>query len=240
MPPFRDGATSAPLPRASELTPPPEPQPPTSAKTTNAYKTFRLSVSGLSVKPNSQRVKELVGSALRCSDEQVNVCSIATDPVVPKRIMATLEFTTIPESLSRFSKESKHKVTVDGCYLVFDDHFLGLTALTDPEDERAIDVVAVSGLNGHPFGSFKTRGGNWMWLRDGLRQDVPGSRVLTYGLNTELIDSKSSENIIDLGRQCREALFSISSATNKPLVLVGHSLGGIILREVYETPMMFL
>lgn len=74
-----------------------------------------------------------------------------------------------------------------------------------------------------------------MWLRDGLSQDVPVSRVLTYGLDTELIDSKSSQNIIDLGRQCREALFSISSATNKPLVLVGHSLGGIILREVYET-----
>lgn len=73
-----------------------------------------------------------------------------------------------------------------------------------------------------------------MWLRDGLNQDLPGSRVLTYGLNTELVDSKSSENIIDLGRQCREALLSISGVKNKPLVLVGHSLGGIIVREVYE------
>lgn len=121
MPPLEEGAISAPLPQAK------------------AYKTFRLSVSGLSTKPSTQRVKELVQSALGCSDEHVDVRSIAKHPVVPGKMMATLEFTPIPKTLSQLSKESKHKVCVGGCDLVFDEHFLGLTALTDPEENWKIE-----------------------------------------------------------------------------------------------------
>lgn len=143
MPPLEEGAISAPLPQASEITPPPpEPQPPTKVKATDAYKTFRLSISGLPAKPNEQRVKELVGSALGCSDEQINVRSIAKHPVVPGGMMATLEFNTIPESLSRLPKESKQKFCVQGCDIVFDKHFFGLTVLTDPEEKWAIECVA--------------------------------------------------------------------------------------------------
>lgn len=93
-------------------------------------------------------------------------------------------------------------------------------------------MIAVPGLNGHGFGSFKERKGNWMWLRDGLAKDLPNSRTLVFALDTHLIDSQSSQNITDLGGGLRAALGLVCKEPKRPLVLIGHSLGGIIVKEV--------
>jgi hypothetical protein len=61
-------------------------------------------------------------------------------------------------------------------------------------------VIAISGLGGHAFGSFKERRGPFMWLRDALPLDVPGARILIYGYDTRLIRSSSFQNLTDLGR----------------------------------------
>jgi hypothetical protein len=61
-------------------------------------------------------------------------------------------------------------------------------------------VIAISGLGGHAFGSFKERQGSFMWLRDALPLDVPGARILIYGYDTRLIRSSSFQNLTDLGR----------------------------------------
>jgi hypothetical protein len=34
-----------------------------------------------------------------------------------------------------------------------------------------------------------------MWLRDSLPRDVPGTRILTYGYNSDLVGSKSFQGI---------------------------------------------
>lgn len=61
-------------------------------------------------------------------------------------------------------------------------------------------VIAVSGLGGHAFGSFKERQGSFMWLRDALPLDFPGARILIYGYDTQIIRSSSFQNLTDLGR----------------------------------------
>ena len=40
-----------------------------------------------------------------------------------------------------------------------------------------------------------------MWLRDSLPKDLPGIRVLIYGYDTQLQNSKSIQNTSDLGLQ---------------------------------------
>lgn len=70
-------------------------------------------------------------------------------------------------------------------------------------------LVALSGLNGHAFGSFKKRGGSYMWLRDSLPQDVPGARTYIYGYDTRIFQSESFQNLADLGSRFRESLKSI-------------------------------
>jgi len=74
-------------------------------------------------------------------------------------------------------------------YITLDDDFYGVTTLfaLPPEDYK-VGVVAISGLGGHAFGSFKERYENYMWLRDALLFDLtrddtdrPMARVMIYG-----------------------------------------------------------
>ena len=60
--------------------------------------------------------------------------------------------------------------------------------------------MAVTGLGGHGFGSWKERGGEFMWLRDALPHDFPGARIMTFGYDSHLQDSSSFASISDYGR----------------------------------------
>ncbi|KAL0256742.1 hypothetical protein SLS55_009139 [Diplodia seriata] len=194
-----------------------------------SYKTFRL--RGIPGGSDEGRVKELVRNALECSDDvAIRVRSLADDPYPDDdEMMATLEFSEIPDMLKQSSREVS--AVVDGYDLVFDSDFFDFTTLHTPAKKCTIDIVAVSGLNGHPLGSFKQRNGSWIWLRDALVRDLSDSRVLTFGLDTQLINSESFQNIADLGGTLRTALRTIRTDPKRPLVLIGHSLGGIIVKE---------
>jgi hypothetical protein len=62
-------------------------------------------------------------------------------------------------------------------------------------------IVAVTGLAGHAFGSWKERGGNMMWLRDFLPNGFPRSRIFTYGNDSVVENSASNSSILDYSRQ---------------------------------------
>ena len=48
-------------------------------------------------------------------------------------------------------------------------------------------IVAVSGINSHPFGSWVGKGNlQRMWLRDFLAKDFPNCRTMIYGYNANL------------------------------------------------------
>ena len=105
--------------------------------------------------------------------------------------------------------------------LYVDTRFLGLTPLNEtPENEADIkmecvistgaihfhhftdyrSVIAVTGLGGHAFGSWKARNHDYMWLQDSLPEDVSGLRVLTYGYDTALVGSDSFTDIPSLAK----------------------------------------
>lgn len=72
-----------------------------------------------------------------------------------------------------------------------------------------------------------------MWLRDRLPQDVPQLRSLIYGYDTKLFKSHSFQDLDDIASSfntgLREARRSLPPA--KPLILLAHSLGGIVLKR---------
>lgn len=70
-----------------------------------------------------------------------------------------------------------------------------------------------------------------MWLRDALPKDLPNARILIYGYDTLLIGSESFQTIPDLGVWLRNAISVVRENVRKPLVLLGHSLGGIVMKE---------
>jgi hypothetical protein len=105
---------------------------------------------------------------------------------------------------------------------------------------NVLSVIALSGLGGHAFGSFKEKKGNHMWLRDSLPYDLtsettnkPMARVMIYGYESAVAQSKNMQNLEDLATTFHSSLLAMTAApTIKPIILIGHSLGGLIIKQV--------
>ncbi|KAF1997265.1 hypothetical protein P154DRAFT_524915 [Amniculicola lignicola CBS 123094] len=168
-------------------------------------------------------------------DVIVTIHSLAKNPHRDEHV-ATVTFSKTPAQLQDESREEWRLRSSDDVHdLFFDVHFRGLTPLVDPIG-ASIDVIAVSGLGGHAFGSFKERGGPHMWIRDSLVKDLPAARILTYGHDSHLYGSYSFQTLSDLGKQFQTAIHSIrnyETETNpeRPLILLGHSLGGLLISQ---------
>lgn len=142
-----------------------------------------------------------------------------------------------------------------GQLLTIDTDFLGVTVLfTPPPENHRIElasrsrmtifanfssILAVSGLGGHAFGSFKHKNSDHMWLRDALPADIhlvgekcPIARVMVHGYNSTIEGSESFQGPEDLASAFRESLLTLAHGHLRPIVLIGHSLGGIIIKNV--------
>lgn len=64
----------------------------------------------------------------------------------------------------------------------------------------------MTGLAGHAFGSWKSRNGATMWLRDFLPEHLPTARILTYGYDSKLHKSDSNASIRDFAGRFLETM----------------------------------
>lgn len=117
-------------------------------------------------------------------------------------------------------------VTIDG-------HFDGTTVLYSPHSQRHnLDILAVSGLGGHLYGSFTHKQDGHMWLADSLPQDLSTTRVMVYGFNRRVPNSTSFAELDDLAGSLYVTLVQILRSTpGKRLIVAGHSLGGLLIKE---------
>ncbi|KAK1458001.1 hypothetical protein CMEL01_15348 [Colletotrichum melonis] len=169
----------------------------------------------------------------------VIVHSLAICPVKRDSRVATVRFNPLPDCFSDRSRTewvvslTNEDDTDFKAPLIFDTHFSGFTPLQRTIDESCnVDVIAMSGLGGHAFGSFKERGGPFMWLRDALPLDIPNARVLIYGYDSRLVRSSSFQNLSDLGRALQIDLRGIQDPRHShSIVFIGHSLGGLVIKE---------
>ncbi|EWZ87293.1 hypothetical protein FOWG_09190 [Fusarium oxysporum f. sp. lycopersici MN25] len=109
--------------------------------------------------------------------------------------------------------------------LLFDTHFLGFSVVGTPfanSDQIEVDIVAVHGLGGHAYGSFKERGGSYMWLEDSLpahlRAALAGcaARILLYGYDARVENTISFQSIHDLAGRLRGSLRAIRPVSITP------------------------
>ena len=167
-----------------------------------------LRVRGLPPNRNLNEIASLLGRSLQIDVEtsRLRISSLADDPYQAKKQVATLMFLGQLPTLFSPSTTQQWSIQVpktdcspedDGDQtLTFDIHFHGLTALNTSRSKKdAVDCVAVCGLEGHAFGSFKEKGTSYMWLRDSLPKDLPNLRVLLYGYESRLEGSDSNQNI---------------------------------------------
>ncbi|OCK74812.1 hypothetical protein K432DRAFT_309928 [Lepidopterella palustris CBS 459.81] len=169
------------------------------------------------------------------------VHSLGLDPYKFGRTVskvATVTFARTPEILC--NGKDRWNFFLDDATITIDTHFLGFTPLNSVKDDEdhKIDFIAVSGLSSHPFGSWKERGGPFMWLRDALARNPQGARVLLYGYDTGLVHSESFQDIDDIGNNLSFGIRQIRSpqpVRGKPIVFIAHSLGGLVVKEVRQS-----
>ena len=85
-------------------------------------------------------------------------------------------------------------------------------------------IIAVTGLSGHAFGSWKQRDKPDMWLRDFLPQSIPNARILTYGYDTRLPGSRSEASILELSKRFLESIKTTRSGQAVRIVPSGVSV----------------
>ncbi|KAL8783807.1 MAG: hypothetical protein Q9195_009274 [Heterodermia aff. obscurata] len=84
--------------------------------------------------------------------------------------------------------------------ITIDSDFHGFTPLTNPTEPIAADIIAVTGLAAHAFGSWAHSARN-MWLRDYLPRDIKNARVMV------LCDINGSINIYSSRLPVRSIIF---------------------------------
>ncbi|KAI5789408.1 hypothetical protein FPQ18DRAFT_261729 [Pyronema domesticum] len=124
------------------------------------------------------------------------------------------------------------QISVDTADINFDVNFHGFTQMYATEGDITADIVAVNGLNGHPWGSWRGRQkAGRMWLRDYLREDLPQLRTMTYGYNSNL-QAHNVDTIMDYGLGFMEEIKKVRKTEDekeRPLILIGHSFGGLLV-----------
>ncbi|KAL7815934.1 hypothetical protein V8C44DRAFT_323407 [Trichoderma aethiopicum] len=141
-------------------------------------------------------------------------------------------------------QDEESELAVSSLPLRIDSGFIGITTLfAPPTEDHEIDVIAVSGLGGHAYGSFKDKNGNYMWLQDALASDLtnvqsgrPMARVMIYGHKSTVPGSRSVQDIDDLATALHSNLLAlVESPRTRPIILMGHSLGGLIVKKTLIT-----
>lgn len=86
-----------------------------------------------------------------------------------------------------------------------------------------------------------------MWLRDSLPFDLtseitnkPMARIMIYGYESGVVNSINTQNLEDLATTLHNSLLAIATGSKfKPIIFVGHSLGGLIIKQVGNVHHMF-
>ena len=73
-----------------------------------------------------------------------------------------------------------------------------------------LSCLAISGLGGHAFGSFKETDGSYMWLCDDLPYDLATTRIIIYGYESQLHGSQSFQGLEALASTLRTSLQNIT------------------------------
>ena len=149
---------------------------------------------------------------------QIKVTSLSPGIDLNQRTLtATFSFDTKPGE--------KHLVSED-------KDFYGFTPLYTPPADIETDIIAVTGLAGHAFGSWAASPN--MWLRDFVPNDLPKARVLLYGYNSNLAGNQSKNIISDFSNNFVvkfHTMRNLSRSRDRPIVLIGHSLGCLIIKD---------
>ncbi|KAI1119197.1 hypothetical protein F5Y14DRAFT_396854 [Nemania sp. NC0429] len=114
---------------------------------------------------------------------------------------------------------------------------LGLTTLFEPNGQATADLIFVHGLNGGSRSTWSKAGDGTFWPRDWLSCDdaFHDVRIHTFGYSSGL----NRESVLDIHDfasnllACVHHCPTMASMESGPILLVGHSMGGLVIKKAY-------
>ncbi|EXJ76254.1 uncharacterized protein A1O5_00762 [Cladophialophora psammophila CBS 110553] len=191
----------------------------------------------VSLETTAERLQHIVSHHFEPSENDTITCEVTLAPTCTdngETQTAIIKFSPcMPKFLSGLSQKRVQIKVNDNEDIDIDQDFFGLTQLYPTRTITIpLDIVAVTGLNGHAFGSW-TGGNERMWLRDFLHGDeyLKACRTMIFGYNAKLKE-KATHKTRDFVRsflvELRKARQS-SEERNRPIVFLGHNFGGILI-----------
>ena len=154
---------------------------------------------------------------------------------------ATVTFALEPRVLKKCSSVSdvalKLMINNKPCTVQIDASFTGLTTLYSDDNPLIeyvrrfslrlvfnkliiLSIVAVSGLGGNGFGSWRAPKTANMWLRDFLPESIKNSRILIYGYDTTLT-GPGATSFASIRDMAKTLFFNLIGARAQPNVRLG-------------------
>ncbi|KAK2746767.1 hypothetical protein FQN55_005494 [Onygenales sp. PD_40] len=107
------------------------------------------------------------------------------------------------------------------------------SATESGQARHSVDIIAVHGLNGHPYETWRHENGN-VWLRDFLPLQYPGARIFSFGYSSEVAFTLSTGKLPDFARSLLENVMAVRKTSEemmRPIIFVCHSMGGIVVKK---------
>lgn len=103
------------------------------------------------------------------------------------------------------------------------------------EGKIEADVVLIHGLRGHAEKTWSK--GDICWPRDFLKKDLPNVRIISWGYDSSVLKPIKASSQASIFSHAENLLHDICRIRNswkaeiRPIIFVGHSLGGLVIKE---------
>eukprot|EP01006_Ploeotia_vitrea_P034554 TRINITY_DN65762_c11_g1_i1.p1 TRINITY_DN65762_c11_g1~~TRINITY_DN65762_c11_g1_i1.p1 ORF type:complete len:777 (-),score=37.50 TRINITY_DN65762_c11_g1_i1:149-2290(-) len=108
---------------------------------------------------------------------------------------------------------------------------LNMTANSPPLTEVSVDFVFFHGLDGNAISTW-TNPKKEFWPAAWLPKTVPKCRVWAVGYPASSVGNGCFTSLQAVGRKLSRALSQLQVGTHNPLIFVGHSMGGLVLKRI--------
>lgn len=114
-------------------------------------------------------------------------------------------------------------------------YFPGGVEILYDHPEAAIDICFIHGLTGNRRNTWSSRDNSVIWPKDVLPSILGAVRILTFGYDAYIVTKSvaSHNGVLDHAKNLLNDLTRtrIGRDVSRPLILVAHSLGGIVSKE---------
>lgn len=111
----------------------------------------------------------------------------------------------------------------------------GISILFDAGRTALVDIIFVHGLTGNAHDTWLHTDSQTHWPSDLLKQDIPDSRILSFGYDADIVNFWSPASKSRLGNHAENLVGDLvrfrerSRTEERKIIFVAHSLGGLVV-----------